>query len=206
MKLLGVIDILQVQRDPLKMDLGDREVYQTTNLVPVNRMRVTRRGVFGVLEDGQAVIDAHNSDHPLRGGKFTRRTLSIGFTPYYDRIRARFGMHLVDGCAGENIIVRSSTAFSQADLAGTIVVMRGLEKVEIARLRVTQWLEPCDPFSHYVNQAEDRLPPEQLKATLQFLREGHRGFLLEQLPRADGSSEFFVQVGDELHLEETHSA
>jgi hypothetical protein len=47
-------------------------------------------------------------------------------------------------------------------------------------LDVIKFAAPCEEFSHYAaNSQGDRLPAEELKATLQFLEDGRRGFLMK---------------------------
>jgi hypothetical protein len=61
---------------------------------------------------------------------------------------------------------------------------------------------PCEEFSHFAaNSQHERLPAEKLKATLQFLGNGRRGYLLvlsdnqEPMTVRSGDSVFVVGLG-----------
>lgn len=172
---IGTVQFLQVQRKPLKVGEPADRVYDPSGLERVAELRLTPEGVVGVGAGGEQILDAHHRDHPesrFRGAN----GISVGFSAHYDRIRARFGSHITDGIAGENILVTSGKAYSAEDLAGQLV----FENPDGTRtvFRLNQAMAPCDEFSHYVHQADTRLPAAVLKDTLQFLDGGRRGFTL----------------------------
>jgi hypothetical protein len=110
-------------------------------------------------------------------------------------MRERFGAHLADGCAGENILIEADGAFTLADLAGRVAIHNPAtgEVVELSELLVAA---PCVPFSHFAaNQGE--LPAQALKETLQFLNDGRRGFYVQL---AEGQREGWVQAGDQVFV------
>jgi hypothetical protein len=105
MRELGPIIRLQVQRDSIKSGGKPFERYTPEpNLVSVRVLRLDADGVYGIDDRGDVVPDVHNATHPhtkFRGDN----GLSIGFTGHYAAMRARFDQHLVDGIAGENMLV-----------------------------------------------------------------------------------------------------
>lgn len=167
---------LQIQRTPLKIDVGDGKVYDPAPLTQVSTLRVDAQGVIGMLEDGAALVDAHHPLHPQTRFREYGNGVSIGFSAHYHDIRKKFGDTLGMGQAGENIIVDAPHAFWLDDLAKGLAVQR--RDGSVVRFRVVKPMAPCDPFSHFVNAATERLPTERLKETLQFLDNGRRGFII----------------------------
>jgi len=53
---------------------------------------------------GERVLDIHHIDHPAKAYD-NSDLICIGFTSHYEAMRARFGDHMEDGIAGENIII-----------------------------------------------------------------------------------------------------
>lgn len=172
---LGTIVRLQVQREKIKSGQGADERYTPErDLLSVVALRIDDGGVTGIAESGEAVPDVHHRDHPrsrFRGGN----GVSIGFTGHYARMRERFGNHLVDGIAGEGILVEHEGVVSLADLAQGIVItgddgrIVGIDTWEVAH--------PCAPFSKFCL----RFPPGQkadrrVTEALRFLEDGTRGF------------------------------
>src|SRR5689334_12296823 len=111
MQEIGKITRVQVQKMPLKDGEGATRMYQPVQkLLEVARLVLTQDGIIGIDASGQEYIDAHNARHPQ-----TRNTgsngISLGFSHNYAAMRERFGDHLQEGIAGENILV---TAFDEA--------------------------------------------------------------------------------------------
>lgn len=93
-------------------------------------------------------------------------------------MRERFGEHMQDGSAGENIIIECQEEIWLPDL-GKKVEIHNPETGKIVSLDVTKIAAPCDEFSHFAAESQgQRLPANELKETLQFLGDGRRGFLL----------------------------
>jgi hypothetical protein len=117
--------------------------------------------------------------------------ISIGFTSHYREMRERCGPHLSDGIAGENILVESDRSFALADLGQRLVIQTATGAlVHLAELVVAA---PCNEFSQFAANQAERLPPEALKATLQFLNDGRRGFYATLASAPDGA---VVRAGD----------
>jgi len=67
-------------------------------------------------------------------------------------------------------------------------------------LNVLTFAAPCEEFSHFVARSQhEKLPATELKATLQFLNNGRRGFLLVL---SDGQEMATVQAGDRVFVVE----
>ena len=201
MHTIGTIVRLQIQRASLKTgDKPDRR-YDPAPLLAVDRLQVTPDGVLGAapaaaLSPGgeRALIDAwivdvHHRAHPATKNEDGLHGVSVGFTSHYEAMRARFGARLETGCAGENIVVAAGRRFAFADLERGLLIQRQ-DGEEVVRLRVLQVAHPCRPFTGW---ALGRLvEPEELKASLQFLDEGMRGFYCA------GVGAGTVSIGDEL--------
>lgn len=176
MQRLGTILRLQVQVDSIKSGSKPFERYTPVpNLVSVPILRLTADGVEGVTADGATLPDVHNRTHPhskFRGDN----GISIGFTGHYSAMRTRFGDHLSDGIAGENLLI---------DLPGVqplAVVERGLVIAgdDGREIRIGPWdvAHPCAPFSRFCLQfPDDAKPDRRITETLQFLENGMRGFV-----------------------------
>jgi hypothetical protein len=97
------------------------------------------------------------------------------------------------GDAGENILVETAESFSLEQL-GDVVFIRttGSQTIALHQISVAA---PCEPFSRYCLGMGTRPPAAMMKATLQFLDNGMRGFYaLLQGETAE------IQVGDRLFI------
>src|SRR5689334_6720356 len=118
---LGRVVRLQVQRSKLKLGEKPNRVYDPAPLLAVNELTLTPEGALARLPDGGMVIDVHHAAHPDTRNLDRSNDLSVGFTPHYAAMRARFGEHLSDGCAGENILIETTGRVTLADIAGGLV-------------------------------------------------------------------------------------
>lgn len=175
MELLGRIMRLQVQELSLKVEDRLRRWYEPGPIRAVPALTLDERGVIGQAADSATIIDVHNAAHPASKNRGGTNSLSVGFTSHYAAMRARFGDHLADGIAGENILVATDRAFAEADFAAGIQIeaaggaMVRLEDVIIA--------EPCVEFSRYALRYPLDAPSDRaVTDALNFLREGTRGF------------------------------
>ena len=107
---------------------------------------------------------------------------------------------MVDGIAGENIIIEYDEEIWLDDLGQQIAI----ENPRTGRrmlLNVIQFAAPCDEFSHFAAQSQhERLPTDKLKATLQFLGNGRRGFLFVL---SEGQDSGIVHPGDKVFVVST---
>ncbi len=198
MRRIGKVVRLQVQRASLKVNLhiGDRNdrQYDPAPLLSVKRMDVDSNGVTGILPSNARVIDVHNPLHIDSKSTASRNDVSVGFTSHYDAMRRRFGPHLVDGIAGENIIVECDELFDQGTLGARLsVVSNGKASVRLDRPRAA---EPCEPFSTWALRDPSLKPADPvIGQTLKFLRNGMRGYYTSC--KIAGT----IQIGDEIFVD-----
>ena len=102
---LGRITRLQIQRSSLKRGQKPNRVFDPAPLLEVSALTLSASGAVALLPDGSALLDVHHALHPLTRNSDGVNDLSVGFTGHYARMRERYGDRLVDGCAGENILV-----------------------------------------------------------------------------------------------------
>jgi len=176
MQTIGRVVRVQAQREPLKIGKvegdNDYRTYRTEPILTMARLQLTPEGVIGIKESGETMIDAHNLNHPqtrYSGNNF----ISFGFTHHYVMMRDRFGAHLEDGVAGENIIIEAEDKTGvfvppprigiQSTTTGEILI---LDEVIVA--------PPCAPFTYFCAQA--RIGGKDMKEALQFLDHGTRGY------------------------------
>lgn len=169
---IGRICRLQIQRSSLKVGPPKGRYYDPTPLREVGALVLTGDGVFA--EDGGArVLDIHNAAHPETKNARGVNDISLGFTGHYAAIRARYGEHVSDGIAGENILVESAGMVTLDDIAGGVLIFgEDGRRVELEEVRVAH---PCVEFSRFI-MGDPFAPPAMVTATLQFLDAGVRGF------------------------------
>lgn len=192
MRKIGEIIQLQVQVDSLKQGEKNNRYYEPAGLRTVSALRLTPAGVVG-LENGQELSDVHHADHPESKNRTLTNGISFNFTSHYRRMQDRFGVHLSAGIAGENILVATDELFDEAAfVGGVMIVTQDGQQVPLTQICVA---EPCAPFSTFALNLDARPPAELLKAALQFLDGGTRGFYCQRM-----GSPISVQVGDALFV------
>jgi hypothetical protein len=98
----------------------------------------------------------------------------MGFTSHYERMRARYGNHLADGIAGENILVDAGVVIDEAALAAGVVILTASGPVPLANVHAAA---PCVEFSRFcAGYGRERQSDRHITETLQFLDGGIRGF------------------------------
>lgn len=170
MREIGIVKQVQVQRGSLKVGEKPNQRYDPAALLVVDSLEVSGEGVVGLLMDGGRLIDVHHAAHPNSKNQ-TRNGISVGFTGHYAAMRQRFGAHMADGIAGENILIESAHPWRLAELGTRLVFESAAGQVHLDEVLVAL---PCTPFSQFALQAPASGDP--LKAALQFLNEGTRGF------------------------------
>jgi len=173
-RLIGTIVRMQVQESSLKV--GDKpRRYDPAPIQSVPALSVSSAGVVGLAENGQSIVDVHNHDHPASKNRRGENGISIGFTGHYRVMRQRFGQHLADGIAGENILIEADRQFQEEELAGGVVVEgTGGKQLELRPVIVAA---PCVEFSRYALQFPDGARPDTtVTEALRFLDAGMRGF------------------------------
>ena len=177
-RLLGTVVRLQVQRSPLKPGPRGSRVYDPAPLLEVAALDVGPRGVLGLPggPDGQGapVLDVHHADHPA-GKNHGVNGLSLLPLAHYERMRSRFGPHLVDGIAGESVLLDTPVAWRPDALAGRLE----LETADGGWLELEHAVvaAPCVEFSRFcLGRDAGRADDEELVAALDALDHGTRGF------------------------------
>ena len=193
---LGRVKLVQIQPDGLIIETPSGYTYDASRLVKVDRLRITSLGIEATTPQGERVLDIHHVNHPDKAYD-EDDLISIGFTSHYQAMRARFGEHMVDGIAGENIIIEYNKEVWTEDL-GPQIAIENTETGQMTLLDLVCFAAPCDEFSHFAAQTQDkRLPTADLKSTLKFLNNGRRGFLLVL---RDGQETAAVQAGDRVFV------
>jgi hypothetical protein len=194
MREIGQISLIQVQRSSLKVERGTESYYDPTPLIVVEHLLLLPQGVIGVTTDGSQIMDIHHEYHPNSHNHKGVNGVSIGFTNHYRSMRSKLGEHLVDGIAGENILVESSTSHSLADLGErlAIQIQPTGRYIYLSDLKVAT---PCVEFSLFTANHGMPLPAAQLKETLRFLDSGTRGFYARVEGRQDNVT---LRVGDKV--------
>jgi len=189
---LGKVKLVQLQPLGLIIETPSGYFYDASRRVEVDQLLITTKGIEATLPSGEHVLDIHHLDHPDKAYD-DDDLVCIGFTSHYNAMRARFGEHMVDGIAGENIIIDFDKEVWSDDL-GQQIAIESKETGQVTLLDFVCFAAPCDEFSHFAAQIQhERLPAPELKATLQFLNNGRRGFLLVM---HEGQAGSLVQSGD----------
>ena len=193
---LGVIKLVQVQPNGLIIETPSGYFYDVTRRVEVDRLIINTLGIEAITPDGEHILDIHHINHPDKAYD-DDDLVSFGFTSHYEAMRARFGEHMVDGSAGENIIIEYENEV-WLDEMGQQIAIESKETGQRVLLDVLSFAPPCEEFSHFVAQSQhERLPTAELKSILQFLNNGRRGFLLVL---SEGQEKAIVQPGDRVFV------
>jgi hypothetical protein len=108
-------------------------------------------------------------------------------------MRARFGPHLVDGLAGENVIVQNDRIVGEDEVAGGIVIATA-DGGQVS-LKAVVFAEPCVEFGRFaLRRPPDAGSDAAVTETLRFLRHGTRGYYASYAgpPRA-------IRLGDRVY-------
>lgn len=171
---IGPIVALGVQLSSLKVGVAPQKRYDPSPIRSVPALALDGDGAIGLAAGGQ-LLDVHNARHPAPKQRHGLNGLSIGFTSHYARMRDRFNHPLPDGGAGENILVATGRTWSEAELAGGLVIETAtgqclhLERVVVA--------PPCVEFTRWLMRFPDDARPD-LTVTdgVRFLDHGTRGY------------------------------
>jgi hypothetical protein len=162
-ELIGTVVRLQVQRSRLKPGPALTRVYDPAPLLEVAELQLGPRGVVG---DG--VLDVHHADHPDTRNVRLRNGVSVMTVSRYRELRATYGPHLVDGIAGESLLLDTEHL---DDLSGELL----LDELDVR----SEPAPPCVEFSRFVlGRSAGDVGPEVL-ATRKALDDGARGYYLQ---------------------------
>ena len=198
MREIGRIKRLQIQRSTLKPGERLHRHYNPVPILGVPRLLLAPRGVIALMDDRQEIMDLHHADHPQTHNSKGENGVSIGFTTHYQAMRAQYGEHLVDGIAGENILVETDRAFALTDLGQRIVIeeQQTGQRVYLYDFKVAA---PCVEFTHYAVNRGPVLPAAELKVALQFLDGGQRGFYARI---TEQETPIVIQAGDRVYIDD----
>ena len=198
MRLIGTIARLQVQESSLKVGQRPRR-YDPSALHSVPAISLSRSGVVGLVETGRTILDVHHQAHPASKNHAGMNGISLGFTSHYTAMRERFGGHLTDGIAGENILIAldeddSVRLLREEELIdGVVINGQDGRHVTLSSIIVAA---PCVEFTRFALQfLDDGRPDATVTDALRFLDAGMRGFYATY---AGEQSE--VRVGDRVFL------
>ncbi|HSG15377.1 MAG TPA: MOSC domain-containing protein [Anaerolineae bacterium] len=193
---LGHVKLVQVQPAGLIVETSSGYFYDVTRRVEVDRLLITSLGIEATTPEGEHVLDIHHISHPDKAYD-DDDLVCIGFTSHYKAMRARFGQHMVDGAAGENIIIEYEQEVWPSDL-GQRIAIENQDTGHKTLLDLVSHTSPCREFSLFATQSQHaKLPPDKLKETLQFLENGRRGFLLVL---NNGQETAVVRPGDRVSV------
>jgi hypothetical protein len=173
-RLIGTVVRLQVQESSLKVG-GKPRRYDPLPIRSVPAISLGPAGVVGLAANGETIVDVHHREHPSSKNRGGENGISFGFTGHYFAMRQRFGQHLADGIAGENILIEADRQFRVEELAnGVVVEGRGGKRLELRPVIVAA---PCVEFSRYALKFPDGARPDAtVTDALRFLDAGMRGF------------------------------
>ncbi len=195
---IGKIVRLQIQRKGLKIGQKPYRTYDPSPILSVDRLRVTAKGAVALPPNDDTVIDVHHADHP-DSKNAGDNSISIGFASNYMKMRDRFGNHLFDGCAGENILIETDRLINLDVLSRGLALRLGSsdDYLWLGEIKIAP---PCVEFSRY----SSKMPHAEreavvIKETLQFLDGGMRGYYT--MP-SNSDRPLVVSVGDKVFLPE----
>lgn len=195
---IGKIIRLQIQVKGLKVGEKPYRTYDTKSILSAPQLEVTAKGAQAIMPNGYTTIDVHHADHP-DSKSMGDNAISIGFTANYRSMRDRFGNHMWDGCAGENILIETDRSISLDVLARGLAFQLGSsdDYLWLGKIKVAL---PCVEFSRYsAKMPHAERDTATIKETLQFLDNGMRGYY--SIP-TNGDKVLIVSVGDRVYLPE----
>ena len=184
---------LQVQLDRLKPGRAPWRRYDPTPIESVPRLEIGPQGAIGLGRSGGRLLDVHHTDHPHSRDPRGRSGLTFMGTGDYTRLRERYGPHLVEGIAGESILLDVPEGLAGRDLPATATLRTAGGSVDLVDVRVAA---PCVEFSRFCLGLEPS--PEvgdDVRQTLQDLDGGARGY------RAVAAGPMVLALGDVLELD-----
>jgi len=186
--LLGRVVRLQVQLRPLKPGVAPHRRYQPDPITPVAALQVGPAGAHGVADDGRLLLDVHHREHPQSRDPKGRSGLTVMAEGDYTALRARYGQHLVDGVAGESLLLDRSEPLAGTDLsAGLLVETSDGGVLPLDQVRPAA---PCVEFTRFcLGQPPSATVDDAVRRGLIDLDGGARGY------RAVATSSATVALG-----------
>lgn len=194
MQAIASVQFVQIQRSPMKTGEGSQRVYRPAPLEQVQRLYISAEGITGFCADGQERMDVHHTRHPQSRFRGDNK-ISLGFLHHYDTIRERFGEHMVDGVAGENILLKAHGELPEFSPEQRFYI-RHMPDGTLIELQQVIPAPPCREFSTFCLRKSPSA--QELKATLQFLDHGRRGYYADIV---ETDCRCTVQAGDVLLID-----
>ncbi len=171
--LIGPIARLQVQVSSIKQGERPNRWYDPAPMMVVSGMQIDTGGITGISDRGELIADIHHRDH-VRANHNGKNGISVGFTSHYHRMRERFGDHLMDGIAAENILIETELTVSESDISGGVAILTSSGAVMLTNVLSAP---PCVEFSKFcAGYGRDQRSDHVITEALQFLSDGTRGF------------------------------
>jgi len=184
---------LQVQRGPVKIGKAPLRHYEPAALVAVGSLLAAPQGVRGVAADGEVVLDVHHIDHPQTRDRKGRAGILFMGTGDYAALRDRYGDHVVDGIAGETILLDAPHGLAGRRLPETVTIATATGPLELHGVRPA---DPCVEFSRFcLVQEVSPVVDDAAKQAMIDLDGGARGY------RSIASTEGTIAVGDTVSIE-----
>ena len=186
--LIGTVRRLQVQGARLKPGRALTRRYDPSPLREVEALEVGPRGVVGRV-GAERILDVHHADHPDTRNVRLGNGLSLLPLLHYARLRAAYGPHLVDGSAGESVLLDTAGPWGPEALEGPLWLDTDEGLLELAAGRPAA---PCVEFSRFALGREPGDTGPEVLGALADLDHGARGFYVT------AAGEGVVRVGARL--------
>jgi hypothetical protein len=179
-EVIGTVVRLQVQRSRLKPGERGARTYDPAPLLEVASLDVGPRGVDARPAGGagEPVLDVHHADHPDSRNVKLVNGLSLLPRAHYAIMRERFGPHLVDGAAGESLLLDTAGPWTLDALSGALALETG--SGGLLPLTGVMVAAPCIEFSRFCLGAPSAEPGSpEVRAAMVDLSDGVRGFYVQ---------------------------
>ncbi len=184
---------LQVQRYPIKAGRAPLRAYNPAALVPVVEVLAGPHGVRGVTAAGETVLDVHHQHHPQSRDRRGDAGIVFMGTGDYVALRKRYGDHLVNGIAGETLLLDAPDGLAGRSLPPAATVLTAEGPLLLSGVRAA---DPCVEFSRYCLRQEPAADVSgDVQWTLAMLDGGARGY------RCSAASQGPIRVGDFVVIE-----
>lgn len=178
---------VQVQLDRIKPGVAPHREYRPGVLHEVAELHVTADGVIGVDVDGTRHIDVHHREHPHTRDAKGRSGISIMATGDYVALRERYGPHLVDGIAGESVLVEYAPGLAHRALPAELGVVghyvtsdnpdTATDVAASLRLLGVHVAKPCVEFTRFcLRRGPSDVVDDDVRRGLVDLDDGARGY------------------------------
>ena len=162
--------------------------YQPSAIVPVASILAGPRGVLGRTAGGPDILDVHHQDHPQSRDPKGRAGILFMGTGDYVALRERYGGHVVDGIAGETVLVDAPEGLAPLNLPPVVTVSTADGSVELRDVREAG---PCVEFSRFcLRQEPSPTVDAAVRQALVDLDHGARGY------RSVATTVATIRVGD----------